>query len=166
MKWRLALIPLLLLTALGIATCTGHATTPTRPTIVKYDTVPLDIKGKTFTLEIADDNATREFGLMRRDYLAPDRGMIFIFGEPQDLNFWMKNCYIDLDIIWLDPKGKVLHIATLYAGDEVGDHSQEPAQYVVEINAGAARLAGLKVGDTLQLPRTVIARSFSPGAKE
>ncbi|MCK4265810.1 MAG: DUF192 domain-containing protein, partial [Thermoplasmata archaeon] len=65
----------------------------------------------TFTCEIADDSAERSEGLMYRTELASDHGMLFVFDHTQEVQFWMKNTLIPLDIIFIDNNGVVLNIA-------------------------------------------------------
>src|ERR1700728_235919 len=64
-----------------------------------------------FQVEIADDDATRERGLMDRRYMAADHGMLFEFDREAPVSFWMKNTYIPLDMIFIAPSGVVTHIA-------------------------------------------------------
>jgi uncharacterized membrane protein (UPF0127 family) len=63
------------------------------------------------TVEVASDDATREQGLMYRDHLADDRGMIFLFTQAGEYPFWMKNTLIPLDMIWMDGEHRIVHIA-------------------------------------------------------
>jgi len=144
-----AAIPLLLVAALA-------SSSRSETVSLKYDTVLMDVAGKTFTMDIANDEPTINFGLMRRESLPADRGMVFIFAEPGKNGFWMKDCFIDLDIIWLDSKGKVVFIATMKAGDEVEQGGGVVAQYVLELNSGTAKQLGLKVGDTVAIPKKII----------
>ena len=68
--------------------------------------------GRTrFFVEIADDDAEREKGLMFRKEVPPDRGMLFDFKTPREVAFWMKNTLVPLDIIYIRPDGTVLSIA-------------------------------------------------------
>src|SRR4051812_27579653 len=60
--------------------------------------------GVTIQAEIADTPQKRATGLMYRDHLKKDHGMLFLFSEPQAWTFWMKNTKIPLDLIWLDGK--------------------------------------------------------------
>lgn len=66
--------------------------------------------GITILAEIADTPRKRSQGLMYRERLDKDHGMLFFFGEPQAWTFWMKNTKIALDLIWLDDKKRVTHI--------------------------------------------------------
>ena len=63
------------------------------------------------TVEVASDDATREQGLMYRDHLADDQGMIFLFPQAGEYPFWMKNTLIPLDMIWIDGEHRIVHIA-------------------------------------------------------
>src|SRR5687768_2066853 len=67
--------------------------------------------GTTVTLEIADTEAERQRGLMHRESLAAQAGMLFVFDKPGFYPFWMQNCRIALDIVWLDDKFNVVSIA-------------------------------------------------------
>jgi hypothetical protein len=122
-------------------------------------TVQMRIGRKTFTLEVADTDATRQLGLMYRDSLPANRGMLFIFPDEQRLGFWMKNTRIPLDIIYLDSAGQVVCIRQMKPFDERSVPSGSPARFAIELNQGAA--AAVKVGDKLAIP-TQPATSPSP----
>ena len=62
-------------------------------------------------VEVASDDPTREQGLMYRDHMAADRGMIFLFPQAGEYPFWMKNTLIPLDMIWIDAAHRIVHIA-------------------------------------------------------
>lgn len=116
-------------------------------------TVQMRLGGKTFTLEVAATMGDRMHGLMRRDSMPVDQGMIFVFDEPQQLRFYMKNTRIPLDIIFVDETGKVDSIKQMRPYDETtvpsdGNH----AKWAIELNQGAAADAGVKVGDQLEIP--------------
>ena len=68
----------------------------------------LKIGSKEFTLEVADTMATQEHGLMQRDSMPPSHGMIFVFADETDHDFYMKNTRIPLDIVFIRPDGRVL----------------------------------------------------------
>src|SRR5438045_9613007 len=69
-------------------------------------TTKMQIGGKQFELEIADTQRKRNVGLMRRDSMPADHGMIFVFSEPDTHSFWMQNPRIPLDIVFTDPDGQ------------------------------------------------------------
>lgn len=115
-------------------------------------TVPMTIGQKTFTLEVADRTDTRSYGLMRRDSLPEDRGMIFVFDKEEPRGFWMKNCRFPLDILFLDAGGKVISVKQMKAYDLSSTTSDGAAQYAIELNKGAAEGAGVKAGMILKIP--------------
>lgn len=106
-----------------------------------------------FGVWIAADDRSRERGLMYVRELPADRGMLFVFERPQPLAFWMKDTYVSLDLIFVDPAARVLNIAA-----NTRPHSLEPipsegdAIAVLEVRAGTARSIGLQPGDRLTLP--------------
>jgi uncharacterized membrane protein (UPF0127 family) len=121
-------------------------------------TVKMDIGQKTFTLEVADTEATRSYGLMRRDSMPADHGMIFVFNREAPLGFWMKNTRIPLDILYVDATGKVVSVKQMKPHDTNTTPSDGPAQYAIELNEGAADKAGVKAGMTLKIPPGVTAK--------
>jgi uncharacterized membrane protein (UPF0127 family) len=118
----------------------------------KLPTTPMTIGSKTFTLEIAATQDAREFGLMRRDSMPPDHGMIFVFQTPQKLPFWMKNTRIPLDIIYVDEQGKVDSVKQMQPYVETPVSSEGAVKWAIELNQGAAATAGVKAGDVLTIP--------------
>ena len=121
-------------------------------TVAQLPTVPMKIGTKTYTLEIANDAAEREKGLMRRDAMPADHGMIFVFAGEQRLGFFMKNTRIPLDIIFLNANGVVVSIKQMRPYDLSTTYADAPAKYAIELNQGQAAATGLKVGDELSIP--------------
>ena len=115
-------------------------------------TVRMPVGSETFTLEVADTDALRQKGLMRRDSMAKDRGMIFVFPDEAERSFWMKNTRIPLDIIFIDGNGVVVGIKQMKPYDLNPTNSPKPYRWAVELNKGAADEAGVKVGDQLTIP--------------
>ncbi len=106
-------------------------------------------------VEIADTDAKRQRGLMFREQMAPTDGMIFLFDEPGNYPFWMKNTLIPLDMIWLDRDARIVWIAESVPPCKADpcpsyDH-QGQALYVVEVVSGFAKQHKLKIGDRLAL---------------
>jgi uncharacterized membrane protein (UPF0127 family) len=106
----------------------------------------------TFHCELADTDAERSMGLMYREELEPDRGMLFVFDNPQNVSFWMKNTYIPLDIIFIDEDGIVVNILEAYPEPGVPDgnltryNSASPVKWVLEVNQGMSRIHGIVPG--------------------
>ena len=89
---------------------------------------------------------------MKRNSMPPDHGMIFVFAREEPLNFWMKDTRFALDILFLDHNGKIVTAARMEPYDLTNTPSNAPAQYAIELNAGAAKDAGVKAGDVLEIP--------------
>jgi uncharacterized membrane protein (UPF0127 family) len=119
-------------------------------------TTSMQIGSKTYTLEIAANDKDREHGLMERDTLPRDHGMIFIFTVPQQLAFWMHHTRFPLDIIYADGNARIVSIKSMKAYDETSIPSDGESKYAIELNAGEAATTGVKPGDRLQLPDTVL----------
>jgi uncharacterized membrane protein (UPF0127 family) len=114
--------------------------------------VKMDIGRQKFVIEVARSAADQETGLMKRDSMPADHGMIFIFFDDQVRRFWMKNTRFPLDILFLDSTGKVVSIHQMQAYDLNETSSDFPARYAVELNTGVAAQSGVKVGDILDIP--------------
>lgn len=111
-----------------------------------------------FSVEIADTPEAMARGLMFRDHLPDDHGMLFVFKEDGVYPFWMKNTLIPLDMIWLDSGLTVVHIETHVLPCENDPcPSYGPAlvqaRYVLELNAGTAEKIELSVGDQMSFAR-------------
>jgi uncharacterized protein len=108
---------------------------------------------KHFKVEIADNDAARQYGLMFRKSLAPDHGMLFEFNRPDRLAFWMKNVLIPLDIIYIGTNGRIVSIAAdARPLDETHLYSKGPAIGVLEIEGGLAAKLGVRPGDEVRHP--------------
>lgn len=117
-------------------------------------TVQAQIGSRTYTLEVADTEPTRRKGLMKRDELPRDRGMLFVFPDEQPRSFWMLNTRIPLDILFLDAAGKVVSIHSMQPYDLRSTPSAGPAKYAIELNQGEAEASGIEVGDVIAIPQT------------
>lgn len=107
-----------------------------------------------FTVEIADDGAERAQGLMFRDHLAADAGMLFDYHEEQLTSFWMQNTLIPLDMIFIGADGIVKHIhVNARPLDTTSIPSRFPVRFVLEIPGGRSTEIGLAVGDRVEHPR-------------
>lgn len=122
---------------------------------------PLQVRSdrgmSSFRVEVADSEMEREYGLMCRRSLAPDRGMLFLFSRSEPQMFWMRNTLIPLDIVYIGENGRVVSISrNVQPLDESGAPSAGPAKFVLELAAGRAAQIGLLPGDRVlhrALPR-------------
>jgi uncharacterized protein len=118
----------------------------------------VQLRGANFGVELAIDDATRAKGLMFRETMGKDQGMLFVFPDEQPRSFWMHNCKIALDILYFDSQrklvGKALSVPTcnLPAAQCPNYPSERPAKYVLELNAGTASALGVSLGDELGIP--------------
>jgi uncharacterized membrane protein (UPF0127 family) len=104
-----------------------------------------------FLVEFADTDRTREYGLMCRKAIAPDRGMLFDFKGPvEGAAFWMRNTLIPLDIIYIRPDGTVLSIArNVPPLNETPVPAGGTIRAVLELSAGRAAQLGILPGDRI-----------------
>jgi len=158
-----AAIPAVAALVLG-AGCEGCS--PSEPSeLDKLLTVTMTIKGQAFELWVADDDATRQRGLMfvTREQMAPlpdgtKRGMLFVFDYSQHLSFWMKNTIIPLDIAYVTTNGEVTATHTMVPLDERPFQypSGTPARYAIEVNGNVFVDLGLAAGDKIEIPTSAL----------
>jgi hypothetical protein len=135
---------LLLAVALVAAAC-GNGTPPAVPGAQ----LPVDwliVGGHRITVEIARDPEQRSRGLMFRDSLPPDHGMLFLFPRDEVQAFWMRNTKIPLSIAYADARGRIVRIADLEPLDERPVTSIAPARYALEMNRGWFAKHGVVAG--------------------
>jgi uncharacterized membrane protein (UPF0127 family) len=107
---------------------------------------------RSFTIEIADDPGERSRGLMFRQEMDDDHGMLFVFEASQPVGFWMKNTPLPLDLVFIGEDGKVRAIERGEPFSEAPIAPGEPVQFVLELNAGTAAEAGIEDGDLIRHP--------------
>lgn len=156
------LLPALaLLPALLVAGCNddgGGGEVPAEP-LVAFDTTRVRIETDAdtipLTVELAETEAQRQYGLMERAELADDGGMLFLYPEPKDstAGFWMYRTLIALDIAFLDGDGMILDIQTMRPCASPNPRTCRlygpgvPFQAALEMNAGWFEARGVEVGD-------------------
>jgi uncharacterized membrane protein (UPF0127 family) len=117
----------------------------------------VEIKGKRYSIEFAEDDATRAKGLMDRTTMAADHGMLFVFQDDAPRAFWMKNTKIPLDMLFFDAQRRLVSVQRdvppCLADPCRGYSSGAPARYVLELNAGHATKLGVHPGDELLIHR-------------
>ncbi|AZO46855.1 MAG: DUF192 domain-containing protein [Mesorhizobium sp.] len=107
---------------------------------------------RSFSIEIADTSDEREAGLMFRQQMADDHGMLFVFEESRDLTFWMKNTPMPLDLIFVGQDGRIRAILHGEPQSEAIISPGEPVRFVLELKAGTAAKDGIADGDLLRHP--------------
>ena len=100
------------------------------------------------TVEVADTDEKRKQGLMHREELLPDTGMLFVFAEEAQHSFWMKNTNISLDILFINSNKEIVYIEQGTTPLSLTPISpEETSRYVVEVNAGFTAANSVNVGD-------------------
>lgn len=109
--------------------------------------------GTSITAELAITEAERQRGLMFREALLPDQGMLFVFEEEDIYYIWMKNMKFSIDILWLDKEKRIVHIEKKVPACKKEPcpsyYSKTPSMYVLELRAGSAEENKLKLHDRL-----------------
>jgi len=154
-SWRLAAVMMLLVSLVG---CDKKTT----------DTFTCKLGGQWFTLETALDEDKQARGLGGRESIPDDGGMIFVFDNDKERNFWMLECLVDIDIIYVERTGYIVSTYTMKAQplqqpgeadrayrDRLRAVAAYPsnglARFVIELRAGRIKELGLKRGDRLDL---------------
>jgi uncharacterized membrane protein (UPF0127 family) len=122
----------------------------------------VELGGHQYSIEIADDDAERARGLMFRDAMETDHGMLFIHEREEPQAYWMKNTRIPLDILYFDDQRRLVSqqrdVPPCSLGDQCPPYpSDAPARYVLELNAGQAARLKLEEGAELR---------FGPGVTQ
>ena len=125
----------------------------------------VEIAGKPYKLEVAADSVSRANGLSRRTSIDDDGGMIFIFPDTDMRSFWMKDCVIDIDLMFLDSQGRIVALhempmepaqrpeesAAQYEARLKRYTSGKRAQFAIELKAGTMKQLGLALGQKVPM---------------
>jgi hypothetical protein len=103
-------------------------------------------------IAIAESQQERNLGLMEINQMKSNEGMLFIFDQPQPLQFWMANTPLSLDILFVDADSVITHIHknTKALSQERYDNEGQPGLFVVETNAGYTTLNDIQIGDRIR----------------
>jgi uncharacterized protein len=158
-KWIVAAIVVVTLGVTAVSLTTNLARERKKEAVVQEQLERLEIvSGNTnhrFQIEVMRTNEQRAKGLMFRQFLPQDRGMLFDFDNEQPITMWMRNTYIPLDMVFIKADGKVHHIhERAQPLDESTISSNGNVRYVLEINGGVATKLGLKAGDAVKFTVT------------
>ena len=125
----------------------------------------VDIGGELFSLELMIDQPTRTNGMMLRSSFPEHGGMLFVFTDATKRTFWMKNCIIDIDLIYLDSRGTITTLYQMTIEPPQGENESEwlyegrlqhywsngPIRYAIELEAGTIERLQLHVNDQIYL---------------
>lgn len=126
----------------------------------------VEVKGQRYAVELALDDEARMRGLMFRDRMDQNRGMLFVFEREEAQAFWMRNTRMPLDILYFD--GALRFVSAAAGAPPCTTQtcpsypSLGPARFVLELNSGHARKLGLAPGDTLTVAPEILARVQPP----
>jgi len=151
MKRLLALLALAAL-CIGSASALGRRVPVPFPDLPRADIQVITATGRhDFKVWIADDDPSRERGLMFVRALPADHGMLFLFERPHFAAFWMKNTYLSLDIVFIDPQGIVVNVARNTEPFSLKPiESAAPVAGVLELVAGTVERINLVTGDRIE----------------
>ena len=130
---------------------------PAAPASISFEESALTVDAANgrfeFLVEMAVSPAQRSQGLMFRESLEEDRGMLFDFGKPQQAAMWMRNTYVPLDMLFIDADGQITQIAanTQPLSDAV-IASRAPVRAVLELRGGVSAKLGIRPGDRVIHP--------------
>jgi len=113
-------------------------------------TTKIRIGGVEVSAEIADNQDLRARGLMYRDSLAENHGMLFVYGTAEVRSFWMRNTRIPLDIAFIDANGAILNIEHMEPQSDQNYYSRGPMMYALEMSQGWFEANGVGAGDRLE----------------
>lgn len=113
------------------------------------------ISGINIEVELAVTNEEHMKGLMYRDSLEDNKGMLFVFPEEKKLSFWMKNTYVPLSVAFINEEGRITQIETMEP-QSLGLHeSREKVRYALEVKSNWFEIHNIRVGDMVKLPRII-----------
>jgi len=144
---RVSLTILLLLLSVVLSACSES-----RASVELYFLNPDGTSSPKIQAEIARSEGERRLGLMYRKQMAANEGMLFIFPREAMRSFWMKNTYLELDMIFIDKDLKVVSVLKRAVPlSESPRKSEKPATYVLEVIGGQAEPMGIRTGSKLQI---------------
>lgn len=153
-RTRIPLWLVLLLAGL-LAGCGGTENGDTRHSDSGLETIELTVGTETVTAEIADTPETRSRGLMYREALRADHGMLFVYPSPRIVSFWMKNTSLPLDIAFIREDGTIVGISAMAPQSLRSHPSPSPVPYALEMNQGWFSEHDIGIGDRVgNLPPT------------
>jgi uncharacterized protein len=120
----------------------------------KFPTIPLNVGVYVIKAEVAATPAEREQGLMFRERMGPNEGMVFLFEGPASVCMWMKNTLIPLSVAFIDENGKIINIEDMQPQTTDSHCAKKQIRYALEMNRGWFKQKNIKAGSIVDgLPR-------------
>lgn len=133
---------------LGLATIFSASTAWAQPG-QKFPTISLTTGMHVIKAEVVATETERQQGLMFRESMAQNEGMIFLFGAPAGVCMWMKNTLIPLSVAFIDDDGKIVNIENMKPQSLESHCSKKPVRYALEMNEGWFKQKNIKPGSTI-----------------
>lgn len=120
----------------------------------KFPMVALTAGIHVIKAEVAATESNRRQGLMFREKMGPNEGMVFLFEEPGQVCMWMKNTLIPLSVAFIDTEGKIINVEDMQPHSTESHCAKRPARYALEMNQGWFKQKNIKPGTPIDgLPR-------------
>lgn len=121
----------------------------------KFPVIPLTAGMHVIQAEVVATEAERQQGLMFREHMAQNEGMVFLFGAPAGVCMWMKNTLIPLSVAFIDDDGKIVNIENMKPQSLESHCSKKPVRYALEMNEGWFKQKNIKPGSVIDgLPKS------------
>ena len=117
--------------------------------------LPINVAGIGLEVELATTFEEQSLGLMYRDKLEGNGGMLFVYPRENVLSFWMKDTRIPLSIAFIKADGRIIQIESMKPYSLDTHVSKEKAKYALEMNEGWFRIHNVREGDTVKMPLTM-----------
>lgn len=115
----------------------------------KFPTIELNAGMHVIKAEVASTNAQRQQGLMFREKMAPNEGMIFVFEAPASVCMWMKNTLLPLSVAFIDADRKIVNIEDMNPQTTDSHCAKKPVRYALEMNQGWFKQKNIKPGSVI-----------------
>lgn len=134
-----------------LSACNNNKQEISQSPLCKEDIVIFSINNKLLKTEISCSIEKRALGLMNRDELEQNSGMLFLFSNSDIHPFWMKNTKIPLSIAYIDENWKIVDIKDMKPFDETPVFSNQPSLYALETNKNWFEINNIKIGEQIKI---------------
>jgi len=128
-------------------------------------TEQITVSGTDIEVELAITPEEHMAGLMYRNTLEDNKGMLFVFPDEKRLSFWMKNTYVPLSVAFIDENGRITQIETMKPRSLDLHDSREKVRYALEMKSNWFEIHNVREGDVVKMPPRIIANGESRNGK-